>query len=74
MSEVTGGALSIRSRRGAYVALAALTLIWGMNWMAMKFGLRYAHPVVYNIERTLLAIAFLFAVLLWERRPLKPES
>ena len=71
---MTGSALSIRSRRGAYVALAALTLIWGMNWMAMKFGLRYAHPVVYNIERTLLAIAFLFAVLLWERRPLKPES
>jgi drug/metabolite transporter (DMT)-like permease len=45
-----------------------------MNWMAMKFGLRYAHPVVYNIERTLLAIALLFAVMLWERRPLKPES
>ena len=42
---MTGGALSIRSRRGAYVALAALTLIWGMNWMAMKFGLRYAHRV-----------------------------
>jgi len=71
---VTGGAFSIRSRRGAYVALAALTLIWGMNWMAMKFGLRYAHPVVYNIERTLLAIALLFAVMLWERRPLRPES
>ena len=71
---MTGGAFSIRSRRGAYVALAALTLIWGMNWMAMKFGLRYAHPVVYNIERTLLAIALLFAVMLWERRPLRPES
>jgi drug/metabolite transporter (DMT)-like permease len=71
---VTGSIFSIRSHRGAYVALAALTLIWGMNWMAMKFGLRYAHPVVYNIERGLLAIAFLFAVLLWQRRPLKPES
>ena len=71
---MTGGAFSIRSRSGAYVALAALTLIWGMNWMAMKFGLRYAHPVVYNIERTLLAIAVLFAVMLWERRPLRPES
>jgi drug/metabolite transporter (DMT)-like permease len=71
---VTGGAFAIRSRRGAFVALATLTLIWGMNWMAMKIGLRYAHPVVYNIERTLLAIAVLFAVLLWERRPLRPES
>src|SRR5438552_465611 len=42
--------------------------------MAMKFGLQYAHPVIYNIERTFVAIALVFAVLLWERRPLKPES
>jgi drug/metabolite transporter (DMT)-like permease len=42
--------------------------------MAMKFGLQYAHPVIYNIERTFIAIALVFAVLFWERRPLKPES
>ena len=63
-----------QSRRGAYVALAALTLIWGMNWIVMKEGLRYAHPVVYNIERTLVAIAVLFAVMLYAHRPLKLES
>jgi drug/metabolite transporter (DMT)-like permease len=68
---VTRGLSAIHSRRGAYVAL---TLIWGMNWIAMKFGLRYGHPVIYNIERTLVAIALLFAVMLFERRPLKPES
>jgi drug/metabolite transporter (DMT)-like permease len=62
------------SKRAAYAALAFLTLIWGMNWIAMKFGLQYAHPVVYNIERTLVAIAVLFAVMLWQRRPLKPQS
>jgi drug/metabolite transporter (DMT)-like permease len=66
--------LALPSRRAAYVALVALTLIWGLNWMAMKFGLRYAHPVVYNIERTLVAIAFLFAVMLREGRALKPQS
>ena len=64
----------IASKRAAYGALVLLTLIWGMNWMAMKFGLQYAHPVIYNVERTLIAIALLFAVMLWARRPLKPES
>jgi drug/metabolite transporter (DMT)-like permease len=64
----------IVSRRAAYGALVFLTLIWGMNWIAMKFGLQYAHPVDYNIERTLVAIVLLFAVMLWQRRPFKPES
>ena len=64
----------IASKRASYGALIVLTLIWGMNWMAMKFGLQYAHPVIYNVERTFVAIALVFAVLLWERRPLKPES
>ena len=64
----------IASKRAAYGALIILTLIWGMNWMAMKFGLQYAHPVIYNIERTFVAIALVLAVLFRERRPLKPES
>ena len=64
----------IASKRAAYGALIILTLIWGLNWMAMKFGLQYAHPVIYNIGRTFVAIALVFAVLFRERRPLKPES
>ena len=65
---------AIRSRNSAYVALIVLTLIWGNNWLVMKLALRHADPVVYNIHRTLVAIAVLFAVLLWQRRPLWPES
>jgi drug/metabolite transporter (DMT)-like permease len=66
--------IAIRSRRGAYVALVFLTLIWGMNWIAMKYGLRYAHPAVYNIDRILVALALLFAAMLWEGRPFWPRS
>jgi len=66
--------LSVRSRRGAYVALAALTAIWGSNWIAMKLALARADPIVFNIERTWVAIAVLFAVLLWRRRRFLPES
>jgi len=65
---------AVQSRRGAYVALVALTLIWGFNWMAMKLGLVWSHPVVFNVERTWLAVILLFAVLVVQRRPLLPES
>jgi drug/metabolite transporter (DMT)-like permease len=40
----------------------------------MKFGLRHADPILYNIHRTLVAIAVLFAVLVVLRRPLRPAS
>jgi drug/metabolite transporter (DMT)-like permease len=66
--------IAIHSRRGAYIALFALTLVWGMNWMAMKFGLRSAHAAVYNVDRVLVAVAFLFAVMRWEGRPFWPKS
>ena len=66
--------LAVRSRRGAYAALAFLTLIWGSNWVAMKFALQSASPVILNVQRTWIATLILFAVLLWRRGPLLPES
>ena len=39
-------ARAFTTRRGAYVALVVLTLIWGFNWIAMKLALSRAHPVV----------------------------
>jgi drug/metabolite transporter (DMT)-like permease len=65
---------AIRSARGAYLAVVVLTLLWGNNWLVMKLALDHAHPVLYNIHRILVAIAVLFAVLCWQRRPLLPES
>ncbi len=35
----------------------------------MKLALERADPIVYNVERTWIAVAVLFAVLLWRRRP-----
>ena len=69
------GLLRVRSRRGAYAALVVLTAVWGSNWIAMKLALAHAHPVIYNLQRTWVAIAVLFAVLVWRRRRLAlPES
>ena len=36
---------------------SVLTLIWGNNWIVMKFALQHAHPVVLNVQRTWLAVA-----------------
>ena len=68
------GQFLVHSRRGAYVALALLTLIWGSNWIVMKFALRSVDPVVFNVQRTWLAVLVLFAVLFIQRRPLWPAS
>lgn len=69
-----GSRFVVHSRRGAYVALVVLTLLWGFNWMFMKFGLERAHPAVFNVERTWLAAIALFAVLVAQRRPFWPQS
>ena len=66
--------LGIGSRRGAYVALAALTAVWGMNWLAMKLALADADPVVLNVQRTWVAIAVLFAAMAAMRAPLAPQA
>ena len=69
---MTAGVLA--TRRGAWAGLVALTLIWAFHWLVMKVALRHADPFVFNIHRTLLAIAALFCVLLVQKRPLLPTS
>jgi len=43
----------VQSERGAYIALVFLTLFWGTNWIALKLALASAHPIIFNLERTL---------------------
>jgi drug/metabolite transporter (DMT)-like permease len=64
----------IGSRRGAYAGLAALTLVWGANWVVMKLALEGAHPVVLNVQRTWVAIAVLFVAIAAMRLPLAAQA
>jgi drug/metabolite transporter (DMT)-like permease len=66
--------VSVRTQRAAYVALAVLTAIWGGNWIVMKLALERADPVSFNIVRTWVAVAVLFAALLRRGGPLVPAS
>jgi drug/metabolite transporter (DMT)-like permease len=64
----------IETRRGAYAALAALTLVWGANWIVMKLALTNAHPVPFTAQRVWLAIVVLFGVMAAMRVPLAPQA
>jgi drug/metabolite transporter (DMT)-like permease len=66
--------LFVQSRRGAYAALGLLTILWGFNWMVMKYALMAAHPVVLNVHRTWLAAIIMFIILVVQRRPFWPSS
>jgi drug/metabolite transporter (DMT)-like permease len=56
------------------VALALLTLVWGLNWIVMKAALLHAHPLEFNVQRTWLAVVVLFGVLIARRGRVWPHS
>ena len=58
----------------ALLALAALSAIWGYNWVVMKLALADAGPFVFAALRTVLGALALFATLAVLRRPLAPRD
>jgi drug/metabolite transporter (DMT)-like permease len=56
----------------AYVAIAALALIWGYTWVVIKIATRDASPYVVAGGRMTIATVVLFALLILMRRPLRP--
>ncbi|MDX5409623.1 MAG: EamA family transporter [Thauera sp.] len=57
--------------RLALLALAALSLIWGYNWVVMKQVIQYVDPFDFSAIRAALGAATLFVVLVALRRPIK---
>jgi drug/metabolite transporter (DMT)-like permease len=60
--------LRVTTRRGAWLALCALTLLWGSNWIVMKLALMRADPVIFNVHRIWVAIAAVFLMMALQRR------
>lgn len=58
----------------AVLALFALALLWGYNWVQMKVGVQYASPFVFAALRTTLGGLSLFVPMLCLRRPLLPKA
>lgn len=51
-------------------ALGAMIVLWGYSWVAMKVGLRHAHPFDFGAMRVGIGAAFLFAIVKLQHRPL----
>jgi drug/metabolite transporter (DMT)-like permease len=64
----------IKTKQPAVLALAALSCIWGYNWVVMKECLQYADAYDFAALRTIIGALSLFALLLWKRRPLRPKA
>jgi drug/metabolite transporter (DMT)-like permease len=62
------------SRGTAILALLALSLIWGYNWVQMKIAVTYASPFVFSAMRISLGTCCLFALLAVLRKPLWPKE
>lgn len=58
--------------RGAFAALAIVTLVWSYNWIVMKQALAYSGPFAFSALRYVLGTLVLFAVLLARGAPLRP--
>lgn len=61
------------SQGWAILALIALVLIWGYNWVVMKIAVQYAAPFDYAALRVLLGGLSLLIVLAWRRESLRPK-
>ena len=64
----------MKKSRSATAALAAMILIWGYSWVAMKVGLRHAHPFDFAAIRVGIGASLLFAIVALRRRPLALSS
>lgn len=63
--------MSARRHGLAIAVLAAISLVWGFNWVVLKIGVRYADPFEFLAWRFALAAACLFGAAAFLRRPVR---
>ena len=63
----------MKPRLLAIAALVGLSLIWGNNWVLMKWAVRDASPFFFAAERALGGGVVLLLIAIVLRKPLRPE-
>jgi drug/metabolite transporter (DMT)-like permease len=58
----------------ALLALLLLSILWGYNWVVMKFALEDAGAFQFGAMRTFFGALCLMLLLLCMRKPMKPEQ
>ncbi len=56
------------------MALAAIPLLWGYNWVIMKESLQYCNPFIFSALRTFFASFILFFLLYRETGSIMPKN
>jgi drug/metabolite transporter (DMT)-like permease len=56
-----------------FLALIALGLIWGYNWVVMKVAVRYSDPFTFTVFRNVLGAVALLAVIAVRGGSLRPK-
>ncbi len=62
------------ARGYAVLALLALAVIWGYNWVVMKVGVRYSPPFDFAAMRAFFGALCLFLVMIGLRKPIVPKE
>ena len=63
--------MSARQHGLALAVLAAISLVWGFNWVVLKVGVRHADPFEFLAWRFALAAGCLFGAAVVLRRPIR---
>ena len=58
----------------AFGALLLLSVLWGYNWVVMKYALLDAGPFQFGAMRTFFGALCLMGVLLAFKKPLRPKE
>ncbi len=58
----------------AFGALFLLSVLWGYNWVVMKYALLDAGPFQFGALRTFLGALCLMGVLIAQKKPLRPKE
>jgi drug/metabolite transporter (DMT)-like permease len=66
--------MALAKRHLAFLALVALAIIWGYNWVIMKIALQDAPPFDFAALRSFFGAMSLFLVLLIQGKSLKPQA
>jgi drug/metabolite transporter (DMT)-like permease len=67
-------AIAQSTKLKAFSALMLLSLLWGYNWVVMKYALLDAGPFQFGALRTFLGALCLMLVLCVMRKPLRPRE
>lgn len=66
--------MAYAKRHLAFLALVALAVIWGYNWVVMKVALQDAPPFDFAALRSFFGAMSLFGVLILQGKSLKPQA